>query len=384
MIVKTPAQAQSKLRVAFLGGAYDSAVGRVHRMAIEADQRFELVAGCFSLDPQANTLSAQQYCVSPERVYASLMELLFEEAQQIDAIVILTPTNQHFEQIQTCLAHGIPVISEKAVVSNSAEAISIKSLLLQHKGFLAVTYNYTGYPLLRELKQMIALGNLGYIQQIHIEMPQEGFAKIDNEGNPITPQNWRLQDGQIPTLSLDLGVHVHSIIHFLTDETPQELVATSSSLGNFHQVIDNINCIAQYSNNLQCNIWYGKTAIGHRNGLRVRIYGSKGSAEWYQDNPEYIHTADQYGRKTVFDRASPDAVISNQARYTRFKAGHPAGFIEAFANFYVDIADALIEFKSNQYHTNAYVFGIDESIEGLRMLESIEQSSKTKSWTALK
>lgn len=379
ILTRTP----SKLKVAFLGGAYDSAVGRVHRMAIEADQRFELVAGCFSLDQQANAQSAQQYSVSPDRTYGSLNELLSKESHLLDAIVILTPTNQHAEQIQKCLNAGIQVISEKAVVSNSEEASAIKALLDEKKGFLAVTYNYTGYPLLRELQHMIAEGKLGTIQQIHIEMPQEGFAKTDAHGKPITPQDWRLQDGVIPTLSLDLGVHVHSIIHFLTKETPLELVATSTTLGNFNQVIDNISCIASYTNSLQCNIWYGKTALGHRNGLRVRVYGSQGSAEWYQDNPEYIHLADHYGRKSLFDRATPEATISNQDRYTRFKAGHPAGFIEAFANFYTDIADALIEHKSNKFHKNSYVFGIDESIEGLRMLESIELSSKTKSWVGL-
>ncbi|SEK36065.1 Gfo/Idh/MocA family protein [Nitrosovibrio tenuis] len=374
-----------KLRVAFLGGAYESAVGRVHRIAVEMDQKFELVAGCFSRNLETNRKSALRYGVVPARTYSDLDELLGCESSQIDGILIPTPTNQHKLQVMRCLAAGIPVICEKALVTSSEEAADIKALLSQRGGFLAVTYNYTGYPMIRELKHMIEQGRFGKIQQIHIEMPQEGFSRISDNGVPIAPQDWRLHDGQIPTISLDLGVHLHMMVRFLTNEHPTEIVAISDTYGNFPQIIDNVSCIARYTNNLNCSIWYSKTALGHRNGLKLRLFGESGSAEWLQENPEYLQFADNHGRRIIMDRASSEVQVSNQTRYTRFKAGHPSGFIEAFANYYYDAADTLgMYLDKNEPCPSPYVFGIDETLEGIHMLEAIVDSSINKCWVNVK
>lgn len=371
----------SRHKIAFLGGAFDSAVGRVHRIAVEMDQRFELVAGCFSREVDANKLSSLKYGISPDRTYNSIDQLLNAEVGKIDAIVILTPTDQHEQQLVSCIATGVPVICEKALVTSTDEAYVVNNQLSDYGGFLAVTYNYTGYPMLRELKRMIEQGHFGKIQQIHMEMPQEGFARIREDGTPMTPQEWRLRDGNIPTISLDLGVHLHMMVRFLTTERPEEVVATSKSYGNFKQIIDNISCIVRYTNDLTCNIWYSKTAHGYRNGLEVRVFGDKGSAEWLQENPEYLQVADNLGGKFVVDRASKGIEISNQIRYSRFKVGHPAGFIEAFANYYYDVADALDAYLTNkEINNNKYVFGIDEALEGLNMLDAIAKSSRSKCW----
>jgi predicted dehydrogenase len=369
------------LKVAFLGGAFDSAVGRAHRAAIEMDQRFELVAGCFSRKAEISKATALKYGIDPNRAYHRIDQLLTSEAGKVDAIVVMTPQDQHGQQVVTCLEAGVPVICEKALVESAKEAVAIKNKLLSCGGFLAVIYNYTGYPILRELKHMIQQGRIGRIQQIQIEMPQEGFARVSPDGLPITPQQWRLHDAEIPTISLDLGVHLHMMVGFLTGERPEELVATSKSYGNFKQITDNISCLANYSNDLICNIWYSKTALGYRNGLKLRVFGEKGTAEWVQEHPEYLHMSDNSGGRFIVDRASKEITIANQSRYTRFKAGHPAGFIEAFANYYYDVADALEHFLGKKDNsTQDYVFGIDESIEGLRMLEAISRSSVNKRW----
>lgn len=374
-----------KLKVAFLGGGIDSAVGQVHRIAIDMDLRYELVAGCFGRDSDSNLRTAATYGVTKERVYANLGDLLSAERKQIDAILILTPTDQHRGQVLDCIKSGVPVICEKALARSSSDAREIKSALDQTRGFLAVTYNYTGYPMLRELQHLIAQDHFGPISQIHIEMPQEGFARLDAEGNRPSPQDWRLRDGtSIPTVSLDLGTHVHSLIKFLTSASPRELVAIQDSFGHFDQVADNVLCIARYTNNLTSNVWYGKSALGYRNGLRLRLFGKNGSAEWHQESPEYLHLANVIGQKSTLDRGSSEAVIANQTRYTRFKVGHPAGFIEAFANYYSDVADALEAYQRDQ---NAkfppYVFGIDEALQGLNMLEAITTSSNKKSWVTV-
>ncbi|MBR1219660.1 Gfo/Idh/MocA family oxidoreductase [Bradyrhizobium sp. U87765 SZCCT0131] len=374
-----------KLQVAFLGGSTDSAIGQVHRIAIEMDQRYELVAGCFSRKSEPNLRTADAYGVAHDRVYGSLDDMLAAERARLDAILVLTPTDQHRDQVLACIASGVPVICEKALAASSADARQIKAALDKNSGFLAVTYNYTGYPMLRELRHLIEQGRFGAISQIHVEMPQEGFARLDARGNRPSPQDWRLRDGRsIPTVSLDLGTHVHSLTKFLTGESPRELVAIQDSFGHFDQVADNVLCIARYSGELTSNVWYGKSALGFRNGLRLRLFGRNGAAEWHQEHPEYLHLADVAGHKSTLDRGSGEATVANQARYTRFKVGHPAGFIEAFANYYTDVADALEAYhRDNGAPFPPYVFGIDAALEGLNMLEAITSSSTKKSWVSV-
>lgn len=372
-----------KLRAAFLGGAYSSAAGRLHRIAVEMDQRYELVAGCFSRDPVTNCESALQYGILPERAYGSLDELVAKERGNIDVIIILTPTDQHTSQVLRCLKAGIPVICEKALATSINEVCEIEAQL-QQGGFLTVTYNYTGYPMVRELKRMIEQGRFGKIHQIHVEMPQEGFARVNREGAPIVPQTWRLHDGKIPTISLDLGVHLHMLVRFLAGEKPTSVVATSDTFGNFEQIIDNVSCLARYTNNINCNFWFSKTALGQRNGMKVRVYGQAGSAEWLQEAPELLNLADNQGGRFVIDRASGDAELCNQPRYMRFKAGHPAGFIEAFANYYYDIAEVLHTYLATRSQSaSPYVFGVEETLEGFRLFDAIAESSANQRWINL-
>lgn len=366
-----------KLKIAFLGGGINSAVGHTHRIAIDMDNRYELVAGCFSRNQEINIATSEEYNVPSDRLYANLETLIENEKQNIDAICILTPTPNHKDEVIKCIENNIPVICEKALAVSSYEALEIKTALETYNGFLAVTYNYTGYPMLRELRNMIQIGKLGKIEQVHIEMPQESFAKLDKQGQPQKPQEWRLHDGALPTISLDLGTHTHDITSFLTGEAPIELVAVQNSFGSFRQVVDNSISIANYTNNIVSNIWFSKAALGHRNGLRVRIYGKTGSAEWYQLEPENLYFNDNQGNKFIIDRASLDVSITTQPRYNRFKAGHPSGFIEAFANYYDDIADYLQGYNHNEH---GFVFGVENAIEGLKMLEAMSVSSQTKKW----
>jgi predicted dehydrogenase len=372
----------SKINVALLGGGNNSAVGSVHKVALEMDKRFRIHAGCFSRNPDVNQSTAEQYDV--DNFYTSIDELLMKEANHLDAIVILTPTPQHKDHVIQCLEANLPVICEKALATSSHEAMEIQKALHQEKRFLAVTFNYTGYPMLRELKDLIERGQLGKIEQLHIEMPQEGFSRLNAEGDPIIPQDWRLRDGSLPTISLDLGVHIHHLIDYLTGEKPEEVMAVQNSFGSFKNIIDNVACIAKYSNDVLCNIWFSKVALGHRNGLKVRVYGTKGAAEWMQMTPEELLLSDNKGRRTILDRANVDANITTQARYNRFKAGHPAGFIEAFANHYFDIADALESFQHSGIQPNhEHVFGLEKAKEGLIMLEAISTAAVNKEWTTV-
>ena len=179
-------------------------------------------------------------------------------------------------------------------------------------------------------------------------------------------------------VSLDLGAHLYSIIKYLIKEKPLNVIATSDSYGNFKNVIDNINCIAEYENNIKCNLWYGKSSIGYKNGLRIRIFGTLSSAEWYQYNPEILKMSDNSGQEWIINRGSDECLILNELKYNRFKAGHPAGYIEALANFYENVADDLINKNNLKYQRKT--FGIEESIEGLKLLKAIHKSSIKKKW----
>jgi predicted dehydrogenase len=369
-----------RLKIAFIGGGINSVVGSAHYSAISLDNVFNLVAGCFSRHKEINYETAERYKVSKNRTYSSIDELVKNEKNNVDAIIVLTPTNQHAFQVINLINNDIPVICEKSLACSGDEVEQIKTALQKKNGFLAVIYNYLGYPLIRELRHMIKKGILGKINHIQIEMPQEGFVRINQEGKSIIPQEWRLKDGIVPTISLDLGVHLHMFVKYLTNGSPINVVAKSESIGNFSEIVDNVNCIIEYTNNLTCNMWYSKIAIGNRNGLKITIYGSEASAEWLQEVPEILHLADVKGNRWKIDRGNQEVEISNQQRYTRFKAGHPAGFIEAFANYYQDIANALQDYKKKNIINFKDCFGIEEAYEGIQLLEAIQRSSKSRTW----
>ena len=369
-----------KLQVAFVGGGRDSAVGRAHRSALGLDQNFELVAGCFSRDRTKCLETAAEYGVDASRTYDDLQGLLDEERDKVDAVVILTPQDQHYRHLELCLEAGVPVICEKALTATVREARKVKALLEAENGFLAVISNYTGYPMFRELKARIDKGELGSIQQIQIEMPQEGFLRLTDEGQPMVPQDWRLVDGEIPTISLDLGSHMHMLVAFLTGEKPRSVIGSSDTFGNFKDITDTVSCMVRYSGGLHVNYWYSKTALGCRNGLKIRVFGQNGSAEWFQAEPETLVCSNRHGGRMIYDRASYGVLAANGIEYSRFKVGHPAGFIEALANYYSDVAKCLRARRNNEQPSSPYVFGIDEAMEGLFLLDAAERSAQSERW----
>lgn len=368
--------AHEPLKVAFIGGALNSAVGYTHFNASRLDGHFKVEAGCFSRHAEQNENSARIYGVQPERSYVDWQSLLKGEKGKIDAVVILTPTPSHAEIVIAAVEVGYPVICEKALGTSSAECSQIAEVVKAHHGYLAVTYNYSGYPMVRELKRMISEGRFGRLQQIQIEMPQEGFLRVN-----ANPQAWRRKDYAVPTVSLDLGVHVHHLVDFLSGGLkPLSLVGEQASYGQLPGIVDNIYCIARYEQDMRVQAWWGKTALGHRNGLRVRVYGEKASAEWYQMDPEVLRWADNDGHHYLLDRGSGEAKTAQEPRYNRFKAGHPSGFIEAFANLYADFAEEIRSvIQGNRIH-NPYVYGAEHSIDGMRMMENIVKSATDETW----
>lgn len=372
-------RSDAPLSLGFIGGAINSAVGHVHASAAVMDHRWRLDAGCFSRDKEINQQTAKSYGVSEARTHADWRILLEREKGRLDAISVLTPITDHAEMVSACLAAGFPVICEKPLTTSSREVEKILLLRDQSQGFLAITYNYSGYPMLRELRDLIRRGVLGKLIHFQAEMPQEGFIRTDPRGNKPQPQAWRLRDGPIPTLHLDLAAHLHQLLWYLTGCSPLAVAAQQSSHGWFPQVVDNASALCRYSSDLQGNLWFSKSALGHRNGLRLRLYGTEASAEWFQAEPEDLLLNFVDGRREIRDRASV-VTIANQPRYTRFKAGHPAGFIEAFANLYSDIGDCLADFRQTGSFHSDEVFSAELALEGCRLLEALNQSARQGLW----
>lgn len=368
------------IRAAFIGGGINSAVGHVHQIALHMDRRFQLVAGAFSLESDVNADTAAAYAIPPDQVFADWRELITNARQTFDVAVVLTPTPSHAEIVTTCLEQKIPVVCEKALCVDTREARSVQQVVARTGEFLAVTYNYTGYPMLRELRARIRSGQLGCVQQIHVEMPQEGFIRRHPAtGATAIPQSWRQADGIVSTVALDLGVHLHHLVDFLSGERPLQVSAVESHFGAITDVVDNTTCMAKYSNGMVCSMWFGKTALGCRNGLRVRVFGTQGSAEWVQMDPEHLDICDSHGARKRIDRSDPENTIASLSRYDRFKVGHPAGFIEAFANYYADIADCLQSSHRNPARSE-YVAGVDVAVASLQFLEAVSLAAKSSTW----
>ncbi|PDO90216.1 Gfo/Idh/MocA family protein [Kosakonia pseudosacchari] len=357
------------LSLAFIGGGLNSAIGMTHKIASQMDGHFQLSAGCFSRDDALNRQTGMAWGLDESKIYQDALTLLEKEHAHLDAVVVLTPTPAHREILMACLEYPLPIICEKALVASVKDAEDIQQRVDEVNSQLYVTFNYTGYPMVRELRQRLQSGALGRIQHVMVEMPQEGFSRCRSDGSIALPQTWRRTDNAIPTVSLDLGVHVHQLVEFLTEKHALDVYAVNSTFARVPGVVDTVNIVSRYSDDVVCNYWYGKAALGYRNGLRIRVYGTEGSAEWLQMEPEYLRIADIHGNVSIIDRTASDNTVANQERYCRFKAGHPAGFIEAFANYYCDIAAAL------RGEANSYAIGSQVALKGLAFLESANKSA---------
>ncbi|HEX4878545.1 MAG TPA: Gfo/Idh/MocA family oxidoreductase [Limnobacter sp.] len=365
-------KSRKPIRVAMIGGGVNSAVGRVHEIAMRMDLEFALTAGCFSRDPEFNQQSGQAYGVPSTRVYRHPEHMLQDPGLDVDAVVIATPISSHAEYIQLALDQGLRVISDKPLVGTLAECQQILQRTPAHSTDVFCIFNYTGYPAVREMKQRIENGELGQVFKIMVEMPQDSYMRLKNANKTQAIQPWRLQDGVISCVSLDLFVHLHSLVNYVTGKTPQRVHAWQRAISGVAEgLIDEVDALIEYSDNLRVNAWYGKAALGQRNGLRLRVLGTQGSLEWVQEQPEQLRAADARGNTLIYDRISTSSSVTTEARYNRFKAGHPAGFIEAFANYYTDIAQAM---RSGQL--NAHTLGLGVAAEGLAVCHAIAESAR--------
>ena len=354
------------LRLGFVGGGTNSAVGYTHYVASRMDGNFEVVAGCFSRDAETNTQSAQRMNIAADRRYESIDELFSAEQGRLDAVCVLTPTPLHFDNVMSAVAHGHNIICEKALAVSAKQGAAMVEAVRNAQLFCGVTFNYAGYPMVREARAMIQQGALGQLNHVICEMPQETFARADS-----LPQSWRQRDYEIPCVSLDLGVHAHHLVRYVTgDPAIRSVTARQATHGRFREVVDTVTLTAEYEGDLLVDMLWGKAFLGERNGLNIRIFGDKGSLCWRQTDPEILHFAEPDGVVKQLDRGIAHLMLTSDAKQGRFKAGHPAGFIEAFANLYNDFGACLRGDEAKMAHVNAY-FSAASALAGLEFLETL-------------
>lgn len=372
------------MKVGFIGGGLDSAIGRAHFGGINIDRKYSLDAGVFSIEKNINSESAHFYGVEATRVYEDISSFIGGEKGRLDAAIVLSPTPLHFEHINSLLDAGIPVITEKSLCTNSQDAQRIAERVHQENKFLTVTFTYTGYPMVREIREMVTKGLLGEVISIHVEMAQESFIRASATGAKPTPQAWRQLDYEIPSVTLDLGSHVVNLLEFIASDQVVKVAALANHAGEVSDLVDNVRAIGEMGQGTPISLLWNKVTLGKRNGLALSINGSKGALSWIQEEPELLRFAGKDGALSIIDRSHSMITLASESRYQRFKVGHPAGYIEAFANLYLDIADDLATHKTGKKSENPFTHSAANSAHGLRVLEAIHQSAAHTEWVEIR
>ncbi len=375
-----------RIRLGMVGGGRGAFIGAVHRIASRLDDQYELVAGAFSSDPEKSAASAADLGVA--RSYGSYAEMAQKEARRkdgIEAVAIVTPNHMHAPVAVEFLKRGIHVICDKPLTATLPEAKKLAKTAEASGVVFALTHNYTGYPMIRQAREMIAAGALGDIRLVNVEYIQDWLAEpIEATGQKQA--DWRTDPARSGAggATGDIGTHAFNLANFVTGLTLQELSADLQSFVAGRRVDDNGHIMMRYTSGARGTLWCSQVASGQENGLRLRIFGTKGGIEWEQENPNYLWVAPLGQPKYRLTRGGP-ATGEAAARMTRIPSGHPEGYLEGFANIYAEAARAIIARREGVSLDSAVVFpGLKEGLEGVAFVDACVRSSKRNgAWVSL-
>ena len=376
----------NKIKLGMVGGGKGAFIGDVHRMAARLDGRYELIAGSLSSDANRAAESAAELGVDAKRSYNSYHEMARKEGKLksgIDAVTIVTPNHLHADVAKEFLKEGIHVICDKPLTSNLQDAEELAKLVKDTGLVFAVTYNYSGYPMVRQAKEMVANGELGNIRVVQLEYAQDWLA-TNIERNGQKQAAWRTdpkQAGKGGAIG-DIGTHAFHLAEFITGLKASSILADLDSFVLGRTLDDNANILFHYKNGAKGMLWVSQVASGKENGLQIRIYGDKGGLEWTQEDPNYLHFSPLGHAKKILTRAgSGTGSLSNAA--ARIPSGHPEGFIEGFANIYRETAD-LIDAYREKKTIASLVPTVDDGLRGMRFVDKAVASNQAGSiWQSL-
>ncbi len=375
-----------RIRLGMVGGGRGAFIGAVHRIASRIDDQYELVAGCFSADPDKSAASAADLGVA--RSYGSFAEMAAKESRRkdgIEAVAIVTPNHMHAPVALEFLKRGIHVICDKPLTATLPEAKKLAKAAAASGVVFALTHNYTGYPMIRQAQAMVQAGDLGDIRLVNVEYAQDWLAEpLESTGQKQA--DWRTDPARSGAggSTGDIGTHAFNLANFVTGLTLSELSADLQSFVPGRRVDDNGHVLLRYTSGARGMLWCSQVAAGCENALRLRIYGTKAGIEWEQENPNYLWVtplgAPRY-RLTRGGAGTGDAA----ARMSRIPAGHPEGYLEGFANIYAEAARAIIARRDGTALDKAVTFpGLKEGLEGVAFVDAcVRSSGKNAAWTKL-
>ena len=378
-----------KIKLGMVGGGEGAFIGEVHRIAARMDERFHLCAGALCSDPERSLKSALDLGLPEDRSYSDYKEMAISESQRDDGInfvSIVTPNHLHHPIAKAFLEVGINVICDKPMTMNSEEAQELIDISESSDLIFAVTYNYSGYPLIREAREIIKKGELGSIRIIKVEYIQDWLTEpIENTGQKQA--SWRVDPKKsgIGGSIGDIGTHAFHLAHFVTQQLPNKISADLSSFVEGRELDDNAHILMRYESGAKGMIWSSQVAPGNENNLKIQIYGEKGGLIWQQENPNelILNLLNQPSRRLT--RGS-SFVGDQSARLTRIPAGHPEGYLEGFANIYREVADEFSAKISGKPISKDILYPTSkEGLYGVSFIEAaIESNSKDSVWTDLK
>lgn len=382
--IHTPA----RLRLGMVGGGPGAFIGAVHRIAARLDGKFELVAGALSSDAARSRAAAEELHLA--RSYASFAEMAQAESQlpgRIDAVSIVTPNNLHYPIAKAFLEAGIHVICDKPVTATLAEALELAPIVKRSGLVFGLTHNYTGYPMVRQAREMILAGELGALRTIQVEYAQDWLTTaLENTGQKQA--EWRTDPARSgPGGCLgDIGTHAFNLATFVTGLACEEVAADVSAFVPRRRVPDCARVLLRYSDAAKGMLWATQVAPGNDNNLRLRVYGEKGGLEWCQEQPEGLWFG-RFGAPRQLIRRGGPGTTAAAADTSRLPAGHPEGYLEAFAQIYSDLAEQIQARKQGRKPApqSLLVPGIKEGIEEMQFVDAVLESSRRNSaWTPLK
>ncbi|WP_299304127.1 Gfo/Idh/MocA family oxidoreductase [uncultured Litoreibacter sp.] len=373
----------TRIRLGMVGGGNDAFIGAVHRIASRIDDRYELVAGALSSTPEKAQASGE--ALGLPRVYDDFKSMAIREARLkngIEAVAIVTPNHVHCAAAREFLKRGIHVICDKPLTSTLADAKKLVKAAESSDALFILTHNYTGYPMVRQARDMVAAGDIGNIRVVQVEYPQDWLTQHED----FKQAEWRTDPARSGAggSTGDIGTHAHNLARFITGLEVESLAADLDAFVPGRQVDDNGHVMLRFEGGAKGMLWCSQVAPGNENALRIRVYGDKGGLEWAQEDPNYLwHTP--FGEpKRLITRNGAGAGAS-AARMSRIPPGHPEGYLEAFANLYSEAAEAIVAHRNGKTPSGEVTYPtIDDGLRGVQFIDAcVRSSARNAGWVKL-
>lgn len=379
---------KDRIRLGMIGGGEGAFIGAVHRLAARMDDQFEFVAGALSSTPAKAKRSGAALGLARDRIYSDFETMALKEAARedgIEAVAIVTPNHLHAPAARAFLDAGIHVICDKPMTTTLKDALDLQRRAKKARKLLAVTYNYTGYPMVRHARQMVAEGALGALRVVQVEYPQDWLTeKIEATGQKQA--TWRAdpkQSGVGGSLG-DVGTHAYNLACFVSGLTLDSLAADLSRFVPGRKLDDNAHVLLRFKGGAKGMLWTSQVSPGNENNLRLRLFGPKGGLEWHQEHPNQLLWS-PYGEPTRVISRGTGAANAAAARMTRVPPGHPEGYLEGFANIYTEVASAIRAARNRRRVDPAVMYPtVVDGARGVAFVEAaVKSSARNAAWVKL-